>query len=187
MADSDPVVSQRQTFYVGDINYRSALSEALLRKFASSNNFINDRIVTIYPTHFGGYFRPRSVSSYSEPMIYVSKNALISWYTLSIGKTSSAGDNHCNFKVIDASGAILGDFFSTPPRINEAGLDNSVVGRDIDASTAIQQVTTAGFDYGTIDPAYTTLLEGWKLRPYVVGNATNSLGMTLTLAVKIQE
>jgi hypothetical protein len=187
MADSDPVVSQRQTFFVGDINYRSALSESLMRKFASSNNFINGRIVDIYPTHFGGYFRAQSTNGYQEPMIYILKNATISWYTLSIGRTNSAGDNRCNFKVIGLDGSILGDLFSTPPKINQTGLDNSVIGKDVDGASNIQQVTTAGFDYGTLNPAFISLTEGYQLRPYIVGNASNSLGMTLTLAMKLQE
>jgi hypothetical protein len=118
MADSDLIVGQRQNFYVGDVNYRSGLSEALARKFASSNNFINSRIVDIYPTVWGGYFRAQSTNGFNEPAIYIIEDTEIAWYTLAIGQTGSAGNNSCNFKVIDAAGAILGDFFSTAPIIN---------------------------------------------------------------------
>jgi len=187
IADSDLVTAQRQNFFVGDINYKSGLSEALLRKIGSSINFINGKVLNIYPTHFSGYFRAQSTNGYQEPMIYILKNSTISWYTLSIGRTNATGDNRCNFKVIGLNGTILGDLFSTPPSINEAGLDNSVVGRDVDGSASIQQVTTTGFNLGILNPAFTNLVEGYQLRPYIVGNATDSLGMTLTLAIKLQE
>lgn len=187
MADSDEIVGQRQTFYVGDVNYKTALSEALMRKFASSNNFINGRIVDIYPTHFGGYFRAQSTNGFNEPTIYILKNTTVSWYTLSIGQTGSAGNNSCNFKVIDTSGSIAGDLFSTAPIINQAGLSSPTIGRNFKDNTTIQQVTTTGFNLGVLNPAFATLTEGYSLRPYIVGNSTNSLGMTLTLALDIQE
>jgi hypothetical protein len=79
------------------------------------------------------------------------------------------------------------DFFSTAPIINQASLSMPTVGRNIGDATTIQQVTTTGFNLGVINPAYETLLSGWTLRPYIVGNSSNSLGMTLTLALKIKE
>ena len=176
---------ERQSWFVGDVNYRTALSEALLRKVGSSINFINDRIIDRYAFNMGGYFRPTSVAQHTFPSIYIKNETVISYYTMSVGNSGS-GTNSINFRVINASGTDLGNLFTTVPSIAQASIVNPLVGYDVKNSTEIRKVTTASYNNGVINPAYTTLPAGYELKMYVSGNGTNALNISVNLGLEAQ-
>jgi len=180
---SDIVAAAKQIFRVGDVSYRRSNSEALMFKLASALNFVSDRVLYNERTSFGGYFRPTSIDQFSEK-IYIQRRSLISLYTMSVGHTDNAGSNSMNFAVYDANGAFLQNLFSTAPIINQTSLDQPLLGRDIDNATVIQQVTT-NTTYGTL--ALTELQEGYTLVPFIVSNASDSIGLFFNLFLKPQE
>ncbi len=186
MADTDLVNPERQDWFVGDINYRTALSEALMRKVGSSINFINDRIIDRYAINFGGYYRVQSISQNSFPSIFIKTTNVVSYYTMKIDHSGSAGDNRINFKVINNLGVELGDFFTTPPRINGTSLTNAMVGYDVKNSNEIRIFITSNYDNGVINPAYTTLLAGYELKPYLVSGSTNALNLSINIGLEAQ-
>ena len=187
MADTDLVTPARSDFYVGDINYKTALSEALLRKVGASINFINNRIIDRYSINFGGFYRVQSIAQNTFPSIYIKTASNISYYTVKIDNSGSVGDNRINFKVINELGAELGDLFSTPPKINGAGLVNAMVGYDVKNSTEIRKVITTTYDNGIIDPTYSGgMPTGYELKPYLVSSSANALNLTINLGLEAQ-
>ena len=181
---TDEILPARKTFFVGDVAYKRATSEALMFKVGSAVNFIMDRIIYTERVSFGGYFRSTSIDEFSEK-IYIHKRTQISHYTMSVGNTVSAGDNSMNFAVYGAAGAFISNLFSVAPIINESSKNQMLVGRDVDATTNIQQITTAGFNFGTL--AITELQAGYTLVPFVVSNAFDSRGLFFNLGLKVQE
>jgi len=183
MADTDIIPPSRNTFYRGDAAYRRSISESLLNKVGASINFINDRIVYNERVSFGGYFRPTEIDEYSDK-IYIQRTSKIGSYVMSVGQVGGGGNNSMNFTVYNELGQNVGNLFSTAPVINQSGITQPSIGRDIDTSTTIQQVTS-NTTYGTL--AFTELPTGYSLVPFIVSNSTNSIGLFFNLFLKPQE
>ena len=191
MADSDPVVSQRQIFYVGDINYRSALSEALLRKFASANNYVVDRVFFDIKFNFSGFFNANSYDNGYGGIEVIEKDCIISRYIMSTHKTGSSGINSVNVAVYDNTGAFVTNVFGAgASALSVSGSDgtNVVVGKSsLDTITPSEiTINTAGhtFESGVVQVTDLTLLQGYMLVPFVVSNGSGAINSNLSLRLK---
>lgn len=186
MAADIPIAPSRETFYQKDAKYKRSVSEALLFKVGAAINFINNRIVDRYVLNMGGRFRATSISQYTFPSIFIKETSKITYYTMSLGNSGSAGLNRIGFKVINELGVELGSLFTTRPSISQSGLNNPMVGYDVKNATEIRKVTTVNYENGVINPAYETLPAGYELRMHIVSGGFNALNVSVNLGLEVQ-
>lgn len=186
MAVSPIIPPARNDIRISDAQYRRAVSEAVLNKFGASINFINNRIIDRYSFNMGGYFRATSLAQYTFESVYLKNVTNLSYYTMKID-SSGTGINSFNIRVIDEAGTELGNLFTTPPSIAESSLANSLIGYDVKNAAELRKVTTASYNVGVIDPAYTTSIPaGYELKPYIVSGGSGALNLSINLGLEAQ-
>jgi hypothetical protein len=179
-----PITPQKSIFYVEDIAYKRALSEALLRKFGASANYIQERIFNEIVFEQHGYFSSSKLGTGAP--ILIERTADITSYHLGILDTGGAGSTAVNFKVYDASGTFLSNLFGSGVNrvlISGSNGSNVLVGRDVEGETT-NAVNTSGhtIQYGTLN--YTQLTQGQLLVPFVESFARSARSFRFSLKMR---
>lgn len=186
MAASDVVTPVPQTFYEGDVAYKRAVSESLLRKFASASNYIIDRIFINEQFAINGFFNANSYDNGVSGIRYVEKTSKIAQYYLSIRSTGSAGTSSFNVEMINSAGASIGNLFTTAISISGSNGTNVLAGKKDILTVATNFDINKGIhsiNYGTL--AVTEIPAGTMLVPFIVNNGTNAINLMFNL--KMQE
>jgi hypothetical protein len=187
MAATDIVTPTKQTFYVGDISYLRAVSESLLRKFASASNYLNERIYVQDKIVYGGFFNANSYDNGAGGVIRVRRDSEINEYYMYIRSTGSSSASAINFDVYDSTGVFVNSLFDlqTLTISGNNGVNVMVGKQDVNLTPSNIALNTSGHtvDYGTLN--LTTLLAGYTLVPQIEANGLNAFNMTFNL--KLQE
>lgn len=179
MANTDIVTPAKETFYVGDISYKRANSEALMRKVGAAINYINDRFYHVRDFQMHGFFFANTYNNYLQKFHIPYKVEVRAW-TMSVGHTVNTGSNSINFRVYDDTGAFISNLFGTAPVINQSGVTRATVGKDVDGVDIIQN-TASGYNVGSL--SITELEKNYSLVPFIVSNAVGSFTISVSLTM----
>lgn len=176
MAASDQVVAVRELFVEGDIAYRRAVSEAMLKKHASQNNFINKYQTDIKEWKLNGSYSVATGITFFDGIASFFYNSEIVGINFYNGQSGVSGTTTFDVKWKNAAGATQGSIFSTKPAIAVAA-SNEVVGfKNLESGTTITPtgVTNAVF-------SKTQFLEGESLFMELTGSMLGALNCGLTI------
>ncbi|MFT5519635.1 MAG: hypothetical protein ACI9IA_000218 [Enterobacterales bacterium] len=184
MASTDIVAPARQTFYVGDVAYRRALSESLLLKVASASNYIVDRVFYTKDFTYNGYFDAGGSSEGVGGVMHVLRDCTIDSYVMSFYFTGTSGTTSMNFNVYDSDGVFVSLLFTTGVTCN-ATSDNYVsVGYNVGESEAIEVLSGTSAVVDNNYNAFITLLKGYTIIPVLANSGTNAKHMNFNFRFK---
>tara|TARA_R110000850_G_scaffold19160_3_gene58485 strand:+ start:271 stop:840 length:570 start_codon:yes stop_codon:yes gene_type:complete len=188
MAASDPILPVRRTFFEGDVAYRRAVSEGLLRKFAESSNYIVDKLYLQEKFAINGFFNANSFDNGVGGSIYIENDSDIEQYYLSIANTGSSGTSSFNCRVYDATGVYVSDLFtsSTLTISGDNGTTVIVGKKDLTTTPTTFDNGRAGghtISNGTLN--ITTLLAGYTVEPFIETNGVAAFNLMFNM--KLQE
>ena len=187
MAATDIVTPSRETFLVGDVSYKRAVSESLLTKFAAASNFIMDKIYVQEQFAMNGFFNANNYDNGVSGIRYVENSVNIDQYYLSIRSTGASGTNAFNIAMYNNLGVSVGNLFSSPVSLSGSNGTNVLIGRkDIQGTPTIFDINKGvhGVDYGTL--SITTIPAGYMLVPFIVSNAQNAFNLFFSMKLKEQ-
>lgn len=187
MAATDTVVPAKQTFFVGDISYRRAVSEGILSKFASAINYIMNRIYIQEKIICSGFFNSNTFDDGYGGIIRVRRDSEINEYYMYVDDSGTSGNNQFNVAVYNSAGSFLGNLFvDNSLSISANSGSNAMVGReDINTTPSNIDFNTAGHtvSFGTLN--FTQLDAGYVLVPFIEDNGLSANNLTFNL--KMQE
>jgi len=176
MAKTDVVTPVRQVFLEGDVAYKRAVSEAMLNKHASQNNFINEFQTDIKEWKLNGSYGFATGITFYDGVASFFYNSEIVGLNFYNGKSGISGTTTFDIKWKNSSGVTQGSIFSTKPSISSASLDETVAFKSLITNTV---VTPAGVTNGILSK--TTFLEGDSLYLELTNTmlAARNCGLTL--------
>lgn len=186
MAAIDTVTPVKQTFLEGDVAYKRAVSEAMLRKFASSNNYIIERLFIQEQFAINGFFNVNSFDDGVSGIRYVETASDIVQYYMSIRSTGSVGSNAFNVAMYNSSGTFVGNLFTTAISMSGSNGTNVLAGKKNIQSSPTNFDINKGVHtivYGTL--SLTTIPAGYMLVPFIVDSAVSAYNLFFNL--KLQE
>lgn len=156
------VTDNRQLIQNEETQFRSALSEAVFRKFGGVANFLNNRQYQPKEFKVNGQYNNSGITGVDGLHVWQFPAEIIG-ITLFNVRTGTAGDIEFDIHRLQESGGSisdLGSIFSTTPKINFAAGDNAYFNRDV-----INAVTT-GLTTNITLPVFTrtTFLAGDAMR-----------------------
>lgn len=189
MAASDIIPPVRRTFLVGDVAYRRAVSEATLKKFAESSNYIMERIYLQEKFAINGFFNANSYDNGVGGSVYIERDSNIDQYYLSIATTGTSGTSAFNCRVYDAGGTFLNNLFgsSTLSISGNSGTSVIIGKKSIETTpTTFTNGKTGGhtISYGTLN--FTVLPAGYTLEPFIENNASGAFNLMFNIKLKEQ-
>jgi hypothetical protein len=125
MAKTDLVEPSREELRIGDIAYKRSVSEAIMSRFAATNNFIGKYQTDIKEFKLNGvYGVATGINLYDglAQFFYNSEIVCISFYN---GTKGISGVTSFDLRWIDQAGAPQGSIFTTQPSISSVALDIS--------------------------------------------------------------
>jgi hypothetical protein len=185
MAANDIVTPARQIFYEGDIAYKRAVSEAIMKKFASMSNFIESRIFYQEQFAINGFFNANSFDNGVSGTRYVENISNIDQYYMSIRSTGSSGTNSFNIAVYDNTGSFVNNLFSSAISLSGSNGTDVMIGVKSVSDTPVNfSINTGGHttNFGTLN--MTQFLAGYMLVPFVVSNGNNAYNMFFNIKLK---
>lgn len=156
MANSDIVTPAREILYVGDVAYERANSEAIMSRFAATNNFVS-KFQTDYVSFFlnGSYSAAAGLYGYDGAYTAFTKMEIVGvsfWNAIS----GTSGTTAFDIKYIDPSGTDQGSIFSTKPSITSSssnatrGFRNLETGNDFTMTgVTLPVLNTSVFNEGS--------------------------------------
>lgn len=180
-----PIVGEKQTYFQEDVDVNSINSESIMTKIVKGIAFTQENSEFPYIINYEGYFRPTQITNGCMSFVCV-RRFEISKYVLAIANlgTQNTGYSVINANIYDSDGSFVGQLFDTnqEPAIEPTsnGLSNRYVGRDVIGASDILS-TTANMNYrvGTLN--FTTLEEGYVIRPFLTGNTSNAIHASLAI------
>ena len=124
MATKAPEI--KQDFFLTEVEFRSALSEALLQKVATSTNFINARQYDKHSWHLNGDFTVVQLADVGDGVFICQEDIEVVGYGLHIARNGSTGGPIIvDLRLYLPDGTDQGTIFTTKPEISTAAADNS--------------------------------------------------------------
>ena len=134
MAKTDDVVGLREILKIGQVSYKTANSEAIMKAFAAVSNFISKYQVD-YHSFFlnGSYGVATGLFGYDGAYTFYHKSR-IAGITIWNAISGLSGTTVLDIHWINASGANQGSIFSTTPKIDSSSSDATRGFRDFEES-----------------------------------------------------
>lgn len=120
MAKTDLVEPSREVLRIGDIAYKRSVSEAIMSRFAATNNFIGKFQTDIKEFKLNGVYGVATGISFYDgtaAFFYNSEIVGVSFYN---GEPGQSGTTAFDLRWINTSGVDQGSIFSTLPSISSA-------------------------------------------------------------------
>lgn len=117
MAAFDEVAPSRETFLEGDVGYKRAVSEAMLRKHAAQNNFVNERQTDIKTFHLNGSYSVATGIVFFDGVatfLYDSEIVGVDFWN---GQAGTSGLTDYDIEWLNTGGGAGGSIFSQTPQI----------------------------------------------------------------------
>jgi len=191
------IASARNYIHIEETQFGAGMSEATFQKIGGSINHLMDRIYTPERFNYGGYFRgDTAVSNGAMGTAYLPVECKIMGYAFFISEGGSGsdiagnGDVELQFSVIDEDGNILGDLFTTTPKLTGDGVSRSSFLKRYDADgNVIETHESHPSDTvtGTINPTYLTLPARTQIRCNCLSNKLGSNDLSFTIFLAPQE
>lgn len=137
MANTDDVESSREVLKIGDIAYKRSVSEAILARFAATNNFIANYQTDIKEFKLNGAYSVATGITFFDGVASFFYNSEIVGINFYNGKSGSSGTTSFDLRYIDAAGADQGSIMSTQASINSTSSNNSVGFENYETTTQI--------------------------------------------------
>lgn len=178
MAKTDDVVGIREILKVGDISFRRANSESIMKRFAATNNFIA-KYQTDYHSFFlnGSYGVASGLIGYDGAYTCFTKSKVVGvaiWNAIS----GTSGTTDLDIHWIDQAGVDQGSIFSTTPKINSSSANAT---RGFRNFTTTNDFTMTGVTLPSLSKD--TFLEGETLYLKVNSAMTQAQNCALTLNI----
>jgi len=179
MAATDNVTPSREILKVGDVSYRRAVSEAILSRFAGTNNFISK-----FQTDYVSFFLNGSYSVSSGLFGY--DGAYTGFYNFEIvgvqiwnAIAGSSGITALDVHWINQAGVNQGSIFSTTPKIASTASNGTRGFRNLETGN---DYTMTGVTLPTLNK--TEFLEGETLYLVIDSAMTEAQNCALTLNIR---
>ena len=176
MAITDEVVASREIFLEGDVAYRRAVSESMLKKHASQNNFVNKYQNDIKEWKLNGSYSVATGITFYDGVASFFYNSEIVGINFYNGKAGTSGTTTFDVKWKNAAGATQGSIFSTLPAISLAASNETIGFKNLVTGTAITPT-------GVTSPIFnkTTFLEGESLYLELTATMLGAVNCGLTI------
>ncbi len=175
------VVASANILQKEELDFRSPNSENVMTRIGGSVNYSLKRHAQIIEIDGQGWHNLTQLSDL-QGHHYIRRNSAINTYVLTNQINGSANTISVNFEVYDESGISLGNLFSTPPSISSAIAGASVEGRySVGRYVEDSQDINAGANKVVGALNFTTLNEGYYIRPFLVDVMTDGAGFKFKL------
>lgn len=176
MAKTDPVNPSREILFEGDVAYKRAVSEAIMTRFAATNNFIGTYQTDIKEWKLNGVYGVATGITFYDGVASFFYNSEIVGINFYNGEAGQSGTTTFDIIWINQAGVVQGSIFSTKPSISFSAGNNKVGFRNLVTGT---DVAPAGVTLPVLSK--TTFLEGESV--YLVLNTAQvgALNSGLTL------
>jgi hypothetical protein len=132
MANSDDVTSSREILKIGDIAYKRANSEAVMSRFAATNNFISKLQTDIKEFKMNGSYSVATGITYFDGIASFFYNSEIVGVTFWNGQSGTSGTTEFDLRWQNATGTDQGSIFSVTPKINSTSSDETFAQRNLE-------------------------------------------------------
>ena len=176
MAATDQVTPIRELFLDGDVAYKRAVSEAMLKKHASQNNFVNLYQTDIKEWKLNGSYSVATGITFFDGIASFFFNSEIVGVNFYNGQSGASGTTTFDIKYKNVAGSTVGSIFSTLPSINSTSANETVAFRNL--QTAVDIAPT-----GVILPVFskTTFLEGESVFMELTGSMVSAQNCGITI------
>ena len=137
MAASDDVTPSREILKVGDVAYKRSVSEAILSRFAGTNNFIGTYQTDIKEFKLNGSYSVATGITFFDGVASFFYNSEIVGINFYNGVSGSSGTTSFDLRYIDAAGTDQGTIMSTQAQIASTSSNNTVGFENYVTSTQI--------------------------------------------------
>ena len=140
MAASDNVTPSREVLKVGDIAYKRSVSEAIMSRFAATNNFIHTYQTDIKEFKLNGSYSVATGITFFDGVASFFYNSEIVGVNFYNGTSGTSGTTSFDLRYIDAAGVDQGSIMSTQAQINSTSSNNAVGFENYVTSTQIAPI-----------------------------------------------
>lgn len=137
MAATDEVNRSREVILTGDVAYKRSVSEAILSRFASTNNFIAAYQTDIKEFKLNGSYSVATGITFFDGVASFFYNSEIVGINFYNGVSGSSGTTSFDLRYIDAAGVDQGTIMSTQAQIASTSSNNTVGFENYVTSTQI--------------------------------------------------
>jgi hypothetical protein len=179
MAKTDDVTSSREILKVGDISFKRPVSEAILSRFAATNNFIN-KFQVDYVSFFlnGPYSVASGLFGMDGAYTMFTKSEIVGvqiWNAIA----GTSGTTALDIRWINQSGVGQGSIFSTTPKISSSAANGTRGFKNLETGN---NFTMTGVTLPVLSK--TTFLEGETLYLEVDSTMVGAQNCALTLFIR---
>lgn len=126
MANQDDVTPSREVLKIGDIAYKRSVSEAIMSRFAATNNFIASYQTDIKEFKLNGSYSVATGITFFDGVASFFYNSEIIGINFYNGVSGSSGTTSFDLRWIDAFGVDQGSIMSTQAQINSTSSNNAI-------------------------------------------------------------
>jgi hypothetical protein len=137
MANSDLVTPSREVLRIGDVAYGRAASEAIMSRFAATNNFIGKFQTDIKEFKLNGSYLVATDIDFLDGVASFFYNSEIVGVFFYNGEQGTSGTTEFDLRWINTSGVDQGSIFSVTPKISSAALQNAIGFRNLETSVDV--------------------------------------------------
>jgi hypothetical protein len=188
MADTDIVNPNREILYIGDVAYKRANSEAIMSRFAATNNFISKYQVDYVSFFLNGSYSVTSGSFGFDGAYTAFTKSQIVGIQMWNAEAGSSGTTELDIRKLNTAGVDQGSIFSTTPKINSSASNAARVfrnyesGNDFNVTGGTLPVLNFNDNIDGV-PAY-VLQEGETIYLNVISTMISAKNCALTLNIR---